>query len=198
MRNKTIGIILVLFMLFTLPLSVYAAKETKKENIKKPDKYKVNLDTIDKILLNNSSYLKDENIKRDRLVKEHSSTYSKVNRYLSRAMEAGASGFLVKDTPPEELAEAIRKIAAGLRVIDPTLAQESVIVGPNPLTDREKDVLRLAARGADARDIADCLRLGDAYYENQLLTRALAEKLDDRSEERRVGKECRSRWSPYH
>ena len=42
MRNKTIGIILVLFMLFTLPLSVYAAKETKKENIKKPDKYKVN------------------------------------------------------------------------------------------------------------------------------------------------------------
>ena len=80
MRNKTIGIILVLFMLFILPLSVYAAKETKKENIKKPDKYKVNLDTIDKILLNNSSYLKDENIKRDRLVKEHSSTYSKVNQ----------------------------------------------------------------------------------------------------------------------
>lgn len=80
MRNKTIGIILVLFMLFILPLSVFAANETKKENIKKPDKYKVNLDTIDKILLNNSSYLKDENIKRDRLVKEHSSTYSKVNR----------------------------------------------------------------------------------------------------------------------
>ena len=47
--------------------------------------------------------------------------------YLSRALEAGASGFLVKDTPPEELAEAIRKIAAGLRVIDPTLAQESLI-----------------------------------------------------------------------
>ena len=79
--------------------------------------------------------------------------------YLSRALEAGASGFLVKDTPPEELAEAIRKVAAGLRVIDPTLAQESVIVGPNPLTDREKDVLRLAARGADAHDIADSLHL---------------------------------------
>ena len=88
--------------------------------------------------------------------------------YLSRALEAGASGFLVKDTPPQELAEAIRKIAAGLRVIDPTLAQESVIVGPNPLTDREKDVLRLAARGADARDIADCLHLGAGTVRNYL------------------------------
>ena len=88
--------------------------------------------------------------------------------YLSRALEAGASGFLVKDTPPEELAEAIRKVAAGLRVIDPTLAQESVIVGPNPLTDREKDVLRLAARGADAHDIADSLHLGAGTVRNYL------------------------------
>ena len=75
---------------------------------------------------------------------------------------------MVKDTPPEELAEAIRKTTAGLRVIDPTLAQESVIVGPNPLTDREKDVLRLAARGADARDIADCLHLGAGTVRNYL------------------------------
>jgi len=88
--------------------------------------------------------------------------------YLSRALEAGASGFLVKDTPPEELAEAIRKVAAGLRVIDPTLAQESVIVGPNPLTDREKDVLRLAARGADAHDIAGSLHLGAGTVRNYL------------------------------
>ena len=88
--------------------------------------------------------------------------------YLSRALEAGASGFLVKDTPPEELAEAIRKIAAGLRVIDPTLAQESVIVGPNPLTDREKEVLRLAARGADAHDIAEALHLGAGTVRNYL------------------------------
>ncbi|WP_043561469.1 response regulator transcription factor [Actinomyces israelii] len=88
--------------------------------------------------------------------------------YLSRALEAGASGFLVKDTPPEELAEAIRKIAAGLRVIDPTLAQESVLVGPNPLTQREQEVLRLAARGADARGIAAALHLGAGTVRNYL------------------------------
>ena len=88
--------------------------------------------------------------------------------YLSRALEAGAAGFLVKDTPPEELAEAIRKVAGGLRVIDPTLAQESVIMGPNPLTDREKDVLRLAARGADAHDIAGSLHLGAGTVRNYL------------------------------
>ena len=52
--------------------------------------------------------------------------------YLSRGMEAGAAGFIVKDTPPEALAEAIRKVHAGLRVIDPELAQESVLLGPNP------------------------------------------------------------------
>lgn len=88
--------------------------------------------------------------------------------YLSRALEAGASGFLVKDTPPEELAEAIRKIAAGLHVIDPTLAQESVLVGPNPLTQREQEVLRLAARGADARGIAAALHLGAGTVRNYL------------------------------
>ena len=91
-----------------------------------------------------------------------------LDEYAFAGLRAGASGFLLKDTRPAELAEAIRKIAAGLRVIDPTLAQESVIVGPNPLTDREKDVLRLAARGADARDIADCLHLGAGTVRNYL------------------------------
>ncbi|RLP11918.1 response regulator transcription factor [Propionibacterium australiense] len=88
--------------------------------------------------------------------------------YLSRALEAGASGFLVKDTPPSELAEAIRRIARGLRVIDPTLAQESVLLGPNPLTEREKDVLRLAAEGADAQGIARELALGEGTVRNYL------------------------------
>ena len=67
--------------------------------------------------------------------------------YLSRGMEAGAAGFIVKDTPPEALADAIRKVHAGLRVIDPELAQESVLLGPNPRTDREKEVLLAAATG---------------------------------------------------
>ena len=69
--------------------------------------------------------------------------------YLSRALEAGAAGFIVKDTPPGELAVAIRTVHAGGRVVDPTLAQESVFLGPNPLTARERDVLRAAADGAE-------------------------------------------------
>ena len=88
--------------------------------------------------------------------------------YLSRALEAGASGFLVKDTPPEALAEAIRKVHAGLRVIDPELAQESVLLGPNPLTEREKEVLLAAATGADAREIATRLSLGEGTVRNYL------------------------------
>ena len=88
--------------------------------------------------------------------------------YLSRALEAGAAGFLVKDTPPEALAEAIRKVHAGLRVIDPELAQESVLLGPNPLTEREKEVLLAAATGADAREIATRLSLGEGTVRNYL------------------------------
>ena len=88
--------------------------------------------------------------------------------YLSRALEAGAAGFLVKDTPPEELAEAIRTIHRGGRVIDSSLAQESVFLGPNPLTDREKDVLRLAGQGSDAHDIAATLVLGEGTVRNYL------------------------------
>lgn len=88
--------------------------------------------------------------------------------YLSRALEAGASGFLVKDTPPAELAGAIRKVHARLRVVDPTLAQESVILGPNPLTEREREVLRLARRGLDAPRIAAELHLGEGTVRNYL------------------------------
>ena len=74
----------------------------------------------------------------------------------------------VKDTPPEALAEAIRKVHAGLRVIDPELAQESVLLGPNPLTEREKEVLLAAATGADAREIATRLSLGEGTVRNYL------------------------------
>lgn len=88
--------------------------------------------------------------------------------YLSRALEAGAAGFLVKDTPPAELAEAIRKVHAGLRVIDPTLAQESVLLGPNPPTGREREVLRLAGHGMDAPRIATELSLVEGTVRNYL------------------------------
>src|SRR5262245_41445401 len=64
--------------------------------------------------------------------------------YLRRAMEVGARGFLVKDAPVEDLAAAIRKVLAGERVVDPTLAAAALSVGPNPLTDREREVLGAA------------------------------------------------------
>ena len=58
--------------------------------------------------------------------------------YLRRAMESGASGFVVKDAPPEQLAAAIRRVAAGQRVVDPALAAESLATGASPLTARER------------------------------------------------------------
>ena len=65
--------------------------------------------------------------------------------YLRRALEAGASGFVVKDTPARQLAEAVRRVHAGLRVVDPSLATESLVDGANPLTDREREVLGVGA-----------------------------------------------------
>ncbi|MGB6003718.1 MAG: response regulator, partial [Ornithinimicrobium sp.] len=57
--------------------------------------------------------------------------------YLRRAIDAGASGFVVKDTPATELAQAVRRVHSGMRVVDPSLATESLLGGANPLTDRE-------------------------------------------------------------
>ena len=88
--------------------------------------------------------------------------------YLRRAMDAGASGFVVKDTPAPELAEAVRRVHAGLRVVDPTLATESLIGGPNPLTEREREVLREALDGAPVATIATRLYLSPGTVRNYL------------------------------
>ena len=88
--------------------------------------------------------------------------------YLRRAMESGASGFLVKDSPVEELADAIRKILAGQQVIDPVLAAAALSAGPNPLTLRERDVLSAAADGATIADIAQRLYLSESTVRNYL------------------------------
>jgi two-component system, NarL family, response regulator DesR len=88
--------------------------------------------------------------------------------YLRRAMEAGASGFMIKDGPVEELADAIRKIMAGQRVIDPSLAAAALSAGPNPLTDRERDVLTAADGGATIADIAGQLFLSESTVRNYL------------------------------
>lgn len=88
--------------------------------------------------------------------------------YLRRAMDAGASGFLVKDTPSTQLADAVRRVAAGLRVVDPALAVESLIVGDSPLTEREQDVLRVAAHGGTISDVAHETHLTEGTVRNYL------------------------------
>ncbi|MDU1779272.1 MAG: response regulator, partial [Propionibacterium sp.] len=79
--------------------------------------------------------------------------------YLRRAMDAGVSGFVVKDTPASELAQAVRKVHQGGRVIDPSLAAESLLEGYNPLTERERGVLREAESGEPIAVIARKLSL---------------------------------------
>ncbi|MET9494665.1 response regulator transcription factor [Streptomyces sp. NPDC006552] len=88
--------------------------------------------------------------------------------YLRRAMEAGAAGFLVKDGPVEELAEAIRKVLRGETVVDPALAAAALSAGPNPLTAREADVLRASAEGATVSDVAGALHLSESTVRNYL------------------------------
>ncbi|MFE1942895.1 response regulator [Streptomyces massasporeus] len=88
--------------------------------------------------------------------------------YLRRAMEAGATGFLVKDGPVEELAAAIRRVLAGETVVDPALATAALSAGPNPLTTRESDVLKASADGATVADIAAALHLSESTVRNYL------------------------------
>lgn len=88
--------------------------------------------------------------------------------YLRRAMEAGAAGFVVKDTPAERLADAVRRVAAGLRVVDPALAAESLASGASPLTQRETEVLRVAACGGSVDEIARELHLSPGTVRNHL------------------------------
>ncbi|GIL26548.1 response regulator transcription factor [Actinocatenispora comari] len=88
--------------------------------------------------------------------------------YLRRAMDAGARGFVVKDSPPAELAAAIRRVAAGEVVLDPALAVASLGAGPSPLTERERDVLAAGADGASVAQIADVLALSGGTVRNYL------------------------------
>ncbi|HEY0357223.1 MAG TPA: response regulator transcription factor [Mycobacteriales bacterium] len=88
--------------------------------------------------------------------------------YLRRAMEAGASGFVVKDTPARQLADAVRRVHAGLRVVDPSLAAETLATGDSPLTPRETDVLRAAREGGTVADLAADLRLSEGTVRNHL------------------------------
>jgi two-component system response regulator DesR len=88
--------------------------------------------------------------------------------YLRRALEIGASGFLLKDAPASELASAIREVAAGRRAVDPALAAAALAEGESPLTPREHDVLAAAATHDTAADIAAALHLSEGTVRNYL------------------------------
>ncbi|MFF2031004.1 response regulator [Arthrobacter sp. NPDC058192] len=88
--------------------------------------------------------------------------------YLRRALQAGAGGFVVKDTPARQLADAVRRIHRGLRVVDPALAAETLASGESPLTGRETDVLRAAAHGGTVANIAQATFLSEGTVRNYL------------------------------
>ncbi len=88
--------------------------------------------------------------------------------YLRRALDAGASGYLLKDMPAEQLADAVRRVQKGLRVIDPQLAAEAWSDEPDPLTERERQVLRLAGEGMATLDISTELNLSEGTVRNYL------------------------------
>lgn len=88
--------------------------------------------------------------------------------YLRRAMQVGVGGFMVKDAPAAKLADAVRRVHAGLRVVDPILAADSLAFGDSPLTQREAAVLDAARDGGTVADIAGALCLSEGTVRNYL------------------------------
>jgi two-component system, NarL family, response regulator DesR len=88
--------------------------------------------------------------------------------YLRRALDAGARGYLLKDRPATELADAVRRVHRGLRVIDPALAAEAWNAELDPLTERERQILQRAGDGRSSTEIAAELRLSEGTVRNYL------------------------------
>lgn len=109
--------------------------------------------------------------------------------YLRRAMESGAVGFLLKDAPADQLAIAIRRVMTGERVVDPELALSALSDGDNPLTGRERDVLRASLDGASIADIAAQLYLSDGTVRNHISTAIQKLNVHNRVEAAHLAKE---------
>ncbi|WP_097871153.1 response regulator transcription factor [Streptomyces sp. rh34] len=113
---------------------------------------------------------------------------------LRRALSTQVGGFLLKDSEPEELAKAVRLVASGQRVMDPHLAMSAWDFVDNPLSPRELQVLRLAARGADTAEIAGCLYLSKGTVSNYLT--AIVSKLSARNRVDAVRVARNAGWIP--
>jgi two-component system, NarL family, response regulator DesR len=109
--------------------------------------------------------------------------------YLRRAMESGVSGFIVKDSPADKLAETIRQVRAGRRVIDPDLAAAALAGGACPLTPRERDVLAACQDGATIAEIAAALYLSEGTVRNYLSSCIQKTGARNRTEALRIAKE---------
>jgi two-component system, NarL family, response regulator DesR len=88
--------------------------------------------------------------------------------YLKRALSAGATGFILKDSSPRDLAVAIRRVAAGERVLDPRLVMSAIEYGDNPLTPREREVLQMSSEGQTAGEVARKLAISEGTVRNHL------------------------------
>jgi two-component system response regulator DesR len=109
---------------------------------------------------------------------------------LRRALDAGASGFLPKDVRPGDLAEAIRTVAAGGQAIDPALALTALRTAPSPLTQRETEVLRMSATGAQPLEIAERLFLGYGTVRNYLTSAVTKLSARNRIDAIRIAREA--------
>jgi two-component system response regulator DesR len=112
--------------------------------------------------------------------------------YLRAAMAAGASGFLLKDAPAAQLADAIRRVVAGERVVDPALAAAALAEGDSPLTSRETDVLAASAGHDAITEIAERLHLSPGTVRNHLS--AAMHKLGARNRAEAVQMAQRKGW----
>ena len=108
--------------------------------------------------------------------------------YLRRALEAGATGYLLKDAPANDLADAVRRVHAGARAIDPTLALEAWSEA-DPLTDRERQVLRFASEGQSSNEIASSLNLSEGTIRNYLSEAIAKLGANNRVEAARIARE---------
>jgi two-component system response regulator DesR len=109
--------------------------------------------------------------------------------FLRRAMESGASGFMLKDAPSHELALAIRRTMAGERVIDPGLAAAALSAGVSPLSEREREVLVAGQGGASIAEIAQSLFLSEGTVRNYLSSAIQKLDVSNRTEAARVAEE---------
>ncbi|MFD8999282.1 response regulator transcription factor [Streptomyces abikoensis] len=109
--------------------------------------------------------------------------------YLRRAMESGADAFLVKDAPASQLADAVRRVLRGERVIDPTLAAAALAEGANPLTDRERAVLTASADGSTNAELARKLHLSHGTVRNYLSTAIQKTGARNRAEAVRIARD---------